>query len=250
MVIIMQALGLIETKGLIAAIEGADAMVKAAEISILNKTYVGGGLVTIAITGDVGAVKAAVEAGAAAVKHIDAELLISMHIIPRPHEEINSLILPINSHKSEETKKEALLQEELTETLPMEEKTSEAVEPITDEKITAEEITIAAEDESQTDTEQATSISEEPVQAFELEKELQPVTHTLSELGSMNKEGFDHFHQKYGCEETLKLLDQLKVVKLRNLAREYQGLSIAGREISKADKDILLAEFRNHYNKK
>ena len=72
----MQSLGLIETKGLIAAIESADAMLKTSNVNILEKTYVGGGLVSIAVTGDVAAVKAAVEAGAAAVKNINVTLLI------------------------------------------------------------------------------------------------------------------------------------------------------------------------------
>ncbi|QEK11474.1 BMC domain-containing protein [Crassaminicella thermophila] len=88
----MQALGLIETKGLIAATESADAMLKSADVKLLEKTYVGGGLVSITVTGDVGAVKAAVEAGVAAVMKIDEKLLISQHVIPRPHEELNSII--------------------------------------------------------------------------------------------------------------------------------------------------------------
>jgi len=67
----MQALGLIETKGLLASIEAADTMVKSADVSIIEKAYVGGGLVTIAVTGDVGAVKAAIEAGVAAVKNLN-----------------------------------------------------------------------------------------------------------------------------------------------------------------------------------
>lgn len=88
----MQALGAIETRGLIAAIESADVMLKAADVSILEKTYVGGGIVYIAITGDVGSVKAAVEAGAEAVRRMDEKLLISQHTIPRPHIELNSII--------------------------------------------------------------------------------------------------------------------------------------------------------------
>lgn len=88
----MQALGLIETKGLLAAVEGADAMLKAANVNLIEKTLVGGGLVTMAVTGDVGAVKAAVEAGAAAVEQLKSELLISQHVIPRPHGELNGTI--------------------------------------------------------------------------------------------------------------------------------------------------------------
>lgn len=98
----MQALGLIETKGLVAATESADAMLKAAHVNLLEKTYVGAGLVSIAVTGDVGAVKAAVEAGGAAVRKINENLLISQHIIPRPHEELNSIIVATKPEPEQE----------------------------------------------------------------------------------------------------------------------------------------------------
>jgi ethanolamine utilization protein EutM len=85
------ALGLIETKGLVAAIEAADAMVKAANVTLMGKEHVGGGLVTVMIRGDVGAVKAATDAGAAAASAVGE--LLSVHVIPRPHEEVE-FILP------------------------------------------------------------------------------------------------------------------------------------------------------------
>ena len=84
------ALGMIETKGLVSAVEAADAMVKAANVNLVGKTLVGGGLVTIMVRGDVGAVKAATDAGAAAVAKVGE--LISVHVIPRPHEEVESLL--------------------------------------------------------------------------------------------------------------------------------------------------------------
>ena len=90
----MEALGMIETKGLLASIESADAMLKAAEVRLLERTFVGGGLVTITVTGDVAAVKASVDAGAAAVARIGEELLVSQHVIPRPHSELGETILP------------------------------------------------------------------------------------------------------------------------------------------------------------
>lgn len=86
-----QALGMVETKGLVAAIEAADAMVKAANVTLVGKEKIGSGLVTVMVRGDVGAVKAAVEAGAAAAKRIGE--LVSTHVIPRPHDEVE-LILP------------------------------------------------------------------------------------------------------------------------------------------------------------
>ncbi len=87
----MQALGMIETKGLVGSVEAADAMVKAANVVLTGKVLVGGGLVTVMVRGDVGAVKAAVDAGAAAAERVGE--LISIHVIPRPHNEVE-LILP------------------------------------------------------------------------------------------------------------------------------------------------------------
>ena len=77
------ALGMVETRGLVAAIEAADAMVKAANVQLVGKEQVGGGLVSVMVRGDVGAVKAATDAGAAAAEKIGE--LISVHVIPRPH---------------------------------------------------------------------------------------------------------------------------------------------------------------------
>lgn len=88
----MEALGMIETKGLLLAIESADIMAKCADIKILEKIYVGGGLVSITICGDVGAVKMALEAGVASIKRIDEKSLISYHIIPRPSDELNKIV--------------------------------------------------------------------------------------------------------------------------------------------------------------
>ncbi len=88
------ALGMIETRGLVGAIEAADAMVKAANVVLIGSEYVGGGYVTVMVRGDVGAVKAATDAGAAAAKRVGE--LVSVHVIPRPHADVE-LILPQNS---------------------------------------------------------------------------------------------------------------------------------------------------------
>lgn len=85
-----QALGMVETKGLVAAIEAADAMVKAANVTLVGKEQIGSGLVTIMVRGDVGAVKASVEAGGAAAKRVGE--LVSTHVIPRPHSEVESIL--------------------------------------------------------------------------------------------------------------------------------------------------------------
>ena len=91
------ALGMVETKGLVGSVEAADAMVKAANVTLLGSEYVGGGYVTVMVRGDVGAVKAATDAGAAAAKRVGE--LVSVHVIPRPHAEVE-LILPQKSKGS------------------------------------------------------------------------------------------------------------------------------------------------------
>lgn len=87
----MIALGMVETRGLIGSIEAADAMVKAANVALIGSEYTGGGYVTVMVRGDVGAVKAATDAGTAAAKRIGE--LVSSHVIPRPHEDVE-MILP------------------------------------------------------------------------------------------------------------------------------------------------------------
>ena len=86
----LNALGMIETKGFVAAIEAADAMVKAANVTLIGKEHVGGGLVTVLVRGDVGAVKAATDAGAAAAERVGE--LVSIHVIPRPHSEVETIL--------------------------------------------------------------------------------------------------------------------------------------------------------------
>ena len=85
-----EALGMIETRGLVGAIEAADAMVKAANVELIGKEQIGGGYVTVFVRGDVGAVKAATEAGASAAQRVGE--LVSVHVIPRPHEDVEKVL--------------------------------------------------------------------------------------------------------------------------------------------------------------
>ena len=97
------ALGMIETLGLVGSVEAADAMVKAAKVTLLGMEKIGGGYVTVMVRGEVGAVKAATDAGATAAKRVGQ--LVSVHVIPRPHSEVEQ-ILPKNSNwKREELDK-------------------------------------------------------------------------------------------------------------------------------------------------
>jgi len=84
------ALGMIETKGLVGSIEAADAMVKAANVVLIGKEYIGAGYVTVMVRGDVGAVKAATDAGAAAARRVGE--LVAVHVIPRPHEHVEKIL--------------------------------------------------------------------------------------------------------------------------------------------------------------
>ncbi|HDH57873.1 MAG TPA: ethanolamine utilization microcompartment protein EutM [Bacteroidetes bacterium] len=86
----LEALGMIETRGLVGAIEAADAMVKAAKVQLVGKERIGGGYVTVFVRGDVGAVKAATDAGATAAEKVGE--LVSVHVIPRPHSEVEMII--------------------------------------------------------------------------------------------------------------------------------------------------------------
>ncbi len=85
-----EALGMVETRGLVGAVEAADAMVKAANVKLMGKEQVGGGFVTVMVRGDVGAVQAATDAGAEAAKTVGE--LVSVHVIPRPHSDVETIL--------------------------------------------------------------------------------------------------------------------------------------------------------------
>ncbi|NFL75047.1 BMC domain-containing protein [Clostridium sporogenes] len=264
----MQALGLIETKGLLAAVEAADTMVKSADVSIIEKTYVGGGLVTISVTGDVGAVKASIEAGVAAVKKLDEGFLVSEHVIPRPHEELESIIGP-------NTPPEDPSSNDNTENVEDAEDT-EAVEKAEDtEKV---ENTKAVDSVEDTESVEVTkdivdAKNVENTKKAETVKDVKSVDNTghvdtknnvkenqhgldgdldklhKLNLENLNKEDVDNLIRQNGIEKTILILAKLKVVKLRNLAREYKDFGIAGRTISKAGKNLLINKFKLYYEK-
>jgi ethanolamine utilization protein EutM len=94
----LEALGMVETKGLIGSVEAADAMVKAANVVLVGKEMIGAGYVTVLVRGDVGAVKAATDAGAAAARRVGE--LVSVHVIPRPHAEVEKILPKIKDAKA------------------------------------------------------------------------------------------------------------------------------------------------------
>ena len=202
----MKALGLIETKGTLAAVEAADAMVKAADVTLVEKTRVGGGLVTITVTGDVAAVQAAVDAGVAAVERIAASSLAAKLVIPRPHEELEILFTPKGPGGK-------------TDPGVRDEEEPEAEDAAVGEVV--EEVVEEVED-----------VEESPHPALP-EK--------------LDRQTLDSIIEKYVIAEGMAMADGLKVTALRTLAREYGELKISGREVSKANKQLLLEELKSYY---
>lgn len=239
----MQALGLIETKGLLAAVEAADTMVKSADVSIIEKTYVGGGLVTISVTGDVGAVKASIEAGVAAVKKLDEGFLVSEHVIPRPHEELESIIGPNTPPEDPSSNDNTENVEDADDTDAVEK--AEDTEKVENTKKAETVKDVKAVDNTEpVDVDTKNNIKENQ---HGLDGDLDKL-HKLN-LENLNKEDVDNLIRKNGIEKTILILAKLKVVKLRNLAREYKDFGIAGRTISKAGKNLLINKFKLYYEK-
>lgn len=266
----MQALGLIETKGLLAAIEAADSMVKTANVRIIEKSYVGSGLVTISVTGDVGAVKASVEAGVAAVIKLGENFLVSEHVIPRPHDELESIIGPKcpkndsdNESKCQSNDEENEKVEETTEKISEEilqeiddsqkelcEKTVEEIEISDNESVGENKVEDTDKENQENDKVQGNQ------EKFEekSEEENEALGQDFEKVNKVNLEGLhkadiDDLAKKNGVEKALSTLFKLKVVKLRNLAREYKDFPISGRTITKADKKLLMTKFKLYYEK-
>lgn len=201
------ALGLIETRGLIGAIEAADAATKAAEVKLVGKEKIRGGFVTIKVIGDVAAVKAAVDAGAAAAARVGE--LISTHVIPRPIGELEDLIYtkydmpPIPPFTIQEQ--------------------GEAKPASQEEKVPSKRGRKPRAQKTESDA---------PTETVELSK----LTQELS---------FDEINNITDKEEYLKALESLSVHQLRRLARKVEGLSIFGRQISMANKEKLISELMN-----
>lgn len=193
----MEALGMIETRGLVAAIESADAMLKAANVTLVEKTLVGAGLVMVAVTGDVAAVKAAVDAGAAAAARVGE--LVSVHVIPRPDGSMEGIIGGgLNRPKEEKA------------TLKQPSKITSKAMPVEKTEVIVKK-TLAA-----------------PADPYDKIAELEAA-------GDID-----------GIEE---LLNTIPVRQLRQLARKYPNLGIAGREISAANKEQLIANMMNYFSK-
>lgn len=189
------ALGLIETRGLVGAIEAADAATKAADVELIGRERADAGLMTIKIKGNVAAVRAAVDAGAAAAQRVGE--LVSSHVIPRPDDGTEIMIYPPPGQTKEKPREEV--------SAPAKRKRPAPVEgPAT-----------------------TVSVREEIQEAPESEEE---------------SAQFEHLSLSADEETYKKELEAMTVHALRRYARSVPGLSIAGRQISHANRDQLIAE--------
>ena len=239
----MKALGMIELYGYLAAVEALDSALKAANVSSLGATKVGGGLVTVAVVGDVGAVKAAVDAGAAAAQRVGE--LISVHVIPRPHSTLDGLIVNVHplvvDPDPEDPNPEDPNPEDPDPCDPGSGADSAAEEaPHVIEEVKKAEDAVEKIEERVVEQ----TVAKAPVKA-PVKKEA-PVAEK-SGKEELTKDAVDAWVREFGLDKALAKLKALAVVKLRRLAREYKTFGITGRAISKADKGILLAEFRAYY---
>jgi len=342
----MEALGMIETRGMVAMVEALDSMLKAADVRLISSMKAGGGLVTVIVTGDVGAVKAAVDAGAAAVRAINPKALRAENVIPRPDDSV-SLVLKKGGKKkaskpkapdpdpspdngggaptAEESevisadnrsantieeeagtavadKSEAVVEEasdssvveETTEAeenavLSDEAETAEAEEvsdpeiqeavpeksvedPEMPETVTEADVDAADEaepeaseaeeeaeadepDEAEPEASEAVAEAEADVPEEEAAPEAEPDTPEeitdevpIAELPQVkDRESIDQVVAAAGVDALDTALEGLRVSELRKLARGYNGFSLTGRDISKANKKMLIEAFKDYY---
>ncbi|MBI1805928.1 MAG: BMC domain-containing protein [Ignavibacteria bacterium] len=199
------ALGLIETRGLVGAIEAADAAMKAADVTLVGRERADAGLMTIKLTGDVAAVRAAVDAGAAAAQRVGE--LVSSHVIPRPDDDTEILIYP----PPWQTKEKPL------------EGTAAKPAPKSREK-KHRGVKMHPDEPTFEDTHNTQDIQTEEATPLEPETPSLPV--------AMSDDEQTYLHQ----------LEEMTVHQLRRYARGVQGLAIFGRQISRANKEELINE--------
>ena len=207
-----RALGMVETRGLIASIEAADAMVKAAQVQLLGKEKVQAGLVTIFIVGETAAVKSAIDAGAAAAQRVGE--LVSTHIIPRPDDQIDDIISGRASAEKISRKQEPIVEKRSSRRTKQIQK---------QEEIVVEESKPVPEPSSSSTIDR-------------LKKEALGVTLDI-EKSAKGK-------PKSGLKYSMSELEVMNVHQLRRFARDIEDFPIKGREISRANRGELLDFFK------
>ena len=213
---------MVETRGLVASIEAADAMLKASKVSLVGKEKITAGLVTIVIVGDVAAVKASVDAGAAAAQRVGE--LVSVHVIPKPDDQIAG-ILPLETETPVEAPKEKQVKEEPVET-------KKEIKPEVVPEVKSEESTTVA-----------------PVKRTPRTKAVKPASTTIDRLKKEALGKTEEKEEKPEIEEKITTIDlreieKLNVHQLRRLARSTENFPIQGRVISRANRRELLDYFK------
>lgn len=246
------ALGLIETKGLVGAIEAADAMVKAANVKLVDKEKSTGGLITIKVVGEVAAVKSAVDAGAAAAQRVGE--LLSAHVIPRPHEELvpfidGQRIKTKTKKKSKVVSKKvttpAVIAEEKIKTEKEEPSLQFAEEKIIKtkpvrkepEKVVQEKVDLPKEEKK---VEKKPKVKSAQIKGSDTLAKLRAEAHSEIEHSEDKKPSAPKKKKKELNHEIVNM----NVHALRRLARNTSNFPIQGREISKANRRVLLDYFQ------
>ena len=214
----MQALGMIETRGTLAAIEAADVMLKAADVTLVEKTKIGGGLVTVTVTGDVAAVTAAVDAGASAAENLGEGLLVSRHVIPRPHEELEGFFGP-EPNPGDRNEPEAAVEDE-------------------PEAAAAGQAENTGAEEADAETGEDSAAVQEPDTEAEADDNADQEAQ-ISIPNPVTRAWCDGLYDVSGAEAVMTALKNCHVTQLRKLARSYPELGMAGRELSRANRSRL-----------
>ncbi len=232
------ALGLIETKGLVGAIEAADAMLKAANVKLIGKEYVGGALVVIKIIGDVAAVKSSVDAGASAAQRVGH--LVSTHVIPRPDDQLETILYSTKKNLKAKAKRKTKRKiEDASQTNLFEVKTDEEIseEKTNEQKNTEQSYLPDKEKENIVEQSSEKKDNEELIEENEVteksEEDFSPNTQT-----TMNDQSASQI-------PSLEELQKMNVHELRHLARQIENFPIKGREISRANRQKLIDLFES-----
>ncbi len=212
----LPALGLIETKGLVGAIEAADAMCKAASVKLISKEKVTGALMVVKVEGEVAAVKSAVDAGAAAAQRVGE--LVSAHVIPRPDDQVESIMYYSEESPDKAKRKKSSKQEEaVKESEPEQEELTLPSDEIEDEEF-EDNVEESKESEADDSKEEETEVTSE------------------EDLGEEESEG--DIPPEWA-------LQKLNVHELRKLARNFDDFPIKGRDISRANRQVLIEHFNS-----
>ncbi|MFW5488278.1 MAG: BMC domain-containing protein [Desulfovibrio sp.] len=251
----MMALGFIETNGFLAAVEAADAMLKAADVRLLEKILASGGLVTVSVTGEVAAVQAAVDAGVAMVERIDGAVLISRHVIPRPDEEISRIIKTTPPDLHDDSPDDftppfgtggAAVRAAITE--PAETETPESPSGVASETPEVRDIS----EEPKTSVEEPAgepaqeTVDEAPDGETPAEDISQPQA-TAQEEERTEAPAKDAAEREEPKRHTVSQLKKMSVTRLRQLARSLEGIAMPQDKISTARKKDLIDSIVNVY---